>query len=103
MQDISFGKAITIIGLILVLCGYAECQAANYKLIDRIDGVATLSSIGINSHAKESMFAFFAKKVGSSVVKIGEQFVKNKLSDKQSKKVDVATIPESNVIIVEDK
>ena len=50
MQDISFGKAITIIGLILVLCGYAECQAANYKLIDRIDGVATLSSIGIRYH-----------------------------------------------------
>ena len=49
------------------------------------------------------MFVFFAKKVGRSVVKIGEQFVKNKLSDKQSKKVDVATIPESNVIIVEDK
>ena len=42
-KDISFGKAITIIGLILVLCGYVEC------------------------------------------------------------KVDVATIPESNVIIVEDK
>ena len=52
------------------------------------------------------MLAFFAKKVGSSVVKIGEQFAKNKLSDKpvkKSKKVDVATIPESNVIIVEDK
>lgn len=35
------------------------------------------------------------KKVGSSVVKIGEQFVKNKLSDKpvkKSNKVDVATI-----------
>ena len=46
LKDISFGKAITIIGLILLLCGYAE---------------------------------------------------------KKSKKVDVATIPESNVIIVEGK
>ena len=67
---------------------------------------ATLSSIGVNSHAKESMFAFFAKKIGSSIVKIGENYAKNKLSDKpvkKSKKVDVATIPESNVIIVEDK
>ena len=67
---------------------------------------ATLSSIGVNSHAKDGMLAFFAKKVGSSVVKIGEQFVKNKFSDKpvkKSKKVDVATIPESNVIIIEDK
>lgn len=67
---------------------------------------ATLSSIGVNSHAKEGMLAFFAKKVGSSVVKIGEKFAKNKLSDKpvkKSKKVDVATIPESNVIIVENK
>ena len=35
-SDISFGGAITIIGLILVLCGYVECHAANYKLIDRI-------------------------------------------------------------------
>ena len=26
-SDISFGKAITIIVLILVLCGYAECHA----------------------------------------------------------------------------
>ena len=26
-SDISFGKAITIIGLLLVLCGYAECHA----------------------------------------------------------------------------
>ena len=26
-KDISFGKAITIIGLILVLCGYVECHA----------------------------------------------------------------------------
>ena len=33
-SDISFKKAITIIGLILVLCGYVECHAANYKLID---------------------------------------------------------------------
>lgn len=33
-KDISFGKAITIIGFILVLCGYAECHAASYKLID---------------------------------------------------------------------
>ena len=67
---------------------------------------ATLSSIGVNSHAKESMFAFFAKKIGSSIVKIGENYAKNKLSDKpvkKSKKVDVATIPESNVIIVEGK
>ena len=52
------------------------------------------------------MLAFFAKKVGSSVVKIGEQIAKNKFSDKpvkKSNKVDVATIPESNVIIMEDK
>ena len=28
-KDISFGKAITIIGLILVLCGYVECHAAS--------------------------------------------------------------------------
>ena len=33
-SDISFGKAIKIIGLLLVLCGYVECNAANYKLID---------------------------------------------------------------------
>ena len=61
-KNISFGGAITIIGLILVLCGYAECQAANYKLIDRIDGVATLSSIGINSHAKESSLLSLLKR-----------------------------------------
>lgn len=76
------------------------------KTIGKVLLFATLSSIGVSSHAKEGMLAFFAKKVGSSVVKIGEQFVKNKLSDKpvkKSKKVDVATIPESNVIIVEDK
>ena len=34
LKDISFGKAITIIGLILVLCGYVECHAKTiYKNI----------------------------------------------------------------------
>ena len=63
-----------------------------------------LSSVGSMAHSKDGMLAFFAKKVGSSVIKIGEQFAKNKLSDKpvkKSKKVDIDTIPESNVIIIE--
>ena len=69
-KDISFGKAICGMAICLLFAGYAECNAANYKLID------------------------------------SKQFSALKFSDKpvkKSNKVDVATIPESNVIIVEDK
>ena len=56
-----------------------------------------LSSIGVNSHAKESMFAFFAKKIGSSIVKIGENYAKNKISPPKHKKKE-SVIIESNII-----
>ena len=59
-----------------------------------------LSSIGRNSHAKESMFAFFTKKIGSSIVKIGENYAKNKINPPKQKKKE-AVIIESNVIIPE--
>ena len=59
LKDISFGKAICGMAICLLLAGYVECHAANYKLSDK--------------------------------------------PVKKSNKVDVATIPESNVIIVEDK
>ena len=59
LKDISFGKAICGMAICLLLAGYVECHASNYKLSDK--------------------------------------------PVKKSKKVDVATIPESNVIIVEDK
>ena len=33
-SDISFGKAICGMAICLLLVGYVECHAANYKLID---------------------------------------------------------------------
>ena len=59
-----------------------------------------LSSIGVNSHAKDGMLAFFAKKIGSSIVKIGENYAKNKISPPKQKKKELVII-ESNVIIPE--
>lgn len=57
-----------------------------------------LSSVGSIAHAKDGMLAFFAKKVGSSVIKIGEGIVKNKVSPPKEKQTK--TIEGSNVIIV---
>lgn len=34
LKDISFGKAICGMAICLLLAGYVECHAANYKLID---------------------------------------------------------------------
>ena len=34
LKDISFGKAICGMAICLLLTGYVECNAANYKLID---------------------------------------------------------------------
>lgn len=34
LKDIPFGKAICVMAICLLLAGYVECQAANYKLID---------------------------------------------------------------------
>lgn len=75
--------------------------------IVKIFFVLMLSSMMVNAHAKEGMLMFLAKKVGASVVRIGEQFAKKEISGKpapkKAKKVEVDTIPESNVIIVEEK
>ena len=49
------------------------------------------------ANAKESMFAFFAKKIGSSIVKIGENYAKNKISPPKHKKKE-SVIIESNII-----
>ena len=57
-----------------------------------------LSSVGSIAHSKEGMFSFFMKKIGSSVVKIGEGIVKNKVSPPKEKQTK--TIEGSNVIIV---
>ena len=48
------------------------------------------------ANAKESMFAFFAE-IGSSIVKIGENYAKNKISPQKHKKKE-SVIIESNII-----